>query len=264
MSWLCFVMAALPFVLPSQWLFAGDLGCLDITKWFQGTKVDVHRPEACNQCGHETCIERTPVQDCVQGEKKVYKTSIHCEHVAIPEVRYKWEWKWVEKEIPADYCKTVCDTENVDHQYEVEHWQKSDLPCGGEMHCKSCEEKIEKIPCKTCKTEPGKTKVKVHYWSYVKVPYTVYRQVEREVCVKQPRCEKVEVPVTRYVGEHCGGLSGRCERRHCEHCNGKGCKYCKETGYVDYKAEGSENPIPASDVSAPSEEISSRVAQPRM
>ena len=54
--------------------------------------------------------------------------------------------------------------------------------------------------------------MKVHYWSYVKVPYTVYRQVAQEVCVKQPRCEKVDVAVTRYV---------------CEYCGGKGCKHCQ-------------------------------------
>jgi hypothetical protein len=29
--------------------------------------------------------------------------------------------------------------------------------------------------------------------------------------VKQPRFEKVEVPITRYVCEHCGGLG-------CKHC----------------------------------------------
>ena len=44
------------------------------------------------------------------------------------------------------------------------------------------------------------------------MPYTVYRQVEKEVGVKQPCYEKVEVPVMRHVCEHCGGL---------------GCEFCK-------------------------------------
>jgi hypothetical protein len=44
------------------------------------------------------------------------------------------------------------------------------------------------------------------------VPYTVYRQVEQEVGVKQPCYEKAEVQVCRHVCENCGGL---------------GCKFCK-------------------------------------
>ncbi|MGO8753063.1 MAG: hypothetical protein ACLQNE_44540 [Thermoguttaceae bacterium] len=208
--------------------FAGDLGWLDITHLFQGTHVDVHCPESDKQCGHERCVTRAPVQDCVVGEKKVYKTSIHCEHVAIPETRYKWEWKCIEKEVPAEYCKTVCEPQKVDHCYQSEHWEKQDLGCA-EVYCKSCQTKLEKVPCMTCKTEPGKTTVKVHYWSFVRVPYTVYRQVEREICVKQPRYEKVEIPVTRYVAcEHCGGKGcEHCLGKICEHCLGKGCEYCR-------------------------------------
>ncbi len=179
-----------------------------------GTPVDVHLPEACNNCGHEASIERAPVQDCVAGEKKVYKTTVHKQYVTIPEVRYKFQMVLVEKEIPAEYRKTVCEPKDVDHIYQTEHWQKQDLSCGAEMHCKTCETKSEKLPVQQCKTEPGKTTIKVHYWSCVKVPYTVYRQVEKEVCVKQPRTEKVCVPVTRYVCEHCNGLG-------CEHCFGK-------------------------------------------
>jgi len=172
----------------------------------------VHAPDSCEQCGHEGCVERTKVEDCVVGEKKVYKTTIHHEYVSIPEVRYRWQMKYITKEIPADTCKTVCEDEDVEHHYEVEHWEKKELPCGDELHCKTCVPQCEKLQVKKCKTEPGKTTVKVHYWSCVKVPYTVYRQVEKEVCVTQPRCEKVEVPVTRYVCKHCGGI---------------GCKFCK-------------------------------------
>ncbi len=176
-----------------------------------GTPVDVHCPQACNNCGHEGCIERAPVQDCVVGEKKVSKTTIHKQYISIPEVRYKFEKVWVEKEIPAEYCKTVCEPKDVDHQYQAEHWDKQTLPCGAELHCKTCETKTEKLTQQECKVEKGKTTIKVHYWSCVKVPYTVYRQVEKEVCVKQPRTENVCVPVTRYV---------------CEHCHGLGCEFC--------------------------------------
>jgi hypothetical protein len=183
-----------------------------------GTPVDVHCPQACNNCGHEGCIERTPVQDCVVGEKKVAKTTVHKQYVTIPEVRYKFQMVLVEKEIPAEYCKTVCEPKDVDHCYQTEHWQKQTLPCGAELHCKTCETKVEKLPVEQCKTETGKTTIKVHYWSCVKVPYTVYRQVEKEVCVKQPRSEKVCVPVTRYVCEHCNGLG-------CPFCLGKLCEH---------------------------------------
>jgi hypothetical protein len=107
----------------------------------------------------------------------------------------------------------VCKTTEVDHQYQIEHWEKESLPCGDERYCKTCETKTEKLPVVSdCETKPGKTTIKVHYWTCVKVPYTVYRQVEKEVGVKQPYCEKVEVPICRHVCEHCGGL---------------GCEFCK-------------------------------------
>ena len=60
-------------------------------------------------------------------------------------------------------------------------------------------------------------------WTCVKVPYTVYRQVEKEVGVKQPCYEKVEVQVTRHVCENCGGL---------------GCHFCQPT------AECVTEPVP--------------------
>jgi hypothetical protein len=182
---------------------------------FHGTPVDVHSPAACETCGHEVCVDRTKVEECVCGEKKLYKTSVHKEYVAIPETRYRWEVKCVTREVPCDYCKPVCKTEEVDHPYQVEHWEKEDLPCGGERYCKSCETKIEKLPVvNDCHNEPGKTTVKVHYMSCVKVPYTVYRQVEKEVGVKQPYYEKAEVPICRHVCENCGGLGcGVCSDR---------------------------------------------------
>ncbi len=208
---LAIALAAMLLAAFSRSALAGDLGWLNVTNWFKGTKVDVHRPEASKQCGHEGCIERVPCEECVTGEKKEWKTTIHHEYVAIPEVRYRWEMKWITKEIPCESgCIPVCKDRPVEHEYESEHWEKYQSGCC-ELHCKTCEPKTEKLDCKECESKPGKTTVKVHYWSCVKVPYTVYRQVEKEVCVKQPRYEKVEVPITRYVCEHCGGLG-------CKHC----------------------------------------------
>jgi hypothetical protein len=119
--------------------------------------------------------------------------------------------KCIKKEIPCETCKTVCEDQDCIHPYQVEHWEKQQTGCS-ELHCKTCQTETEKLATKTCKEVPGKTTIKLHYWSCVKVPYTTYRQVKQEVCVKQPRHEKVEVPVTRFVCEHCGGL---------------GCGFCK-------------------------------------
>ena len=207
-------------VTPGKSVFAGCPAWVEALNPFGGTPVDVHPPAACDNCGHEGCIDRHKVDDCVCGKKKLYKTSVHKEYAAIPEVRFRWKVKCVTKEIPCDYCKPVCKAEEVDHQYQVEHWEKQDLPCGGERYCKSCETKTEKLPVvKDCNTEPGKTTIKVHYLSCVKEPYTVYRQVVKEVGVKQPCYERVEVPITRHVCDHCGGLG--CEfGQQCPDCTG--------------------------------------------
>ena len=210
-SWLFVAVVALPIAFQSGDLCAGDWGWLNVSHLWKGTPVDVHRAESEVQCAHEGCIERTPVQDCVVGKKEVFKTSVRYEYVSIPEVKYRWEMKCITKEIPCDGCKTVCETEEVEHPYSVERWDKQKTACG-ELHCKTCEPQSEKLVTKKCKEVPGKTAIKVRYWSCVKVPYTTYRQVKQEVCVKQPRHEKVEVPVTRYVCDHCGGL---------------GCGFCK-------------------------------------
>lgn len=211
-----YVAAALPLAISSPAASAGDLDCL---RFLKGTPLDVHRPEADKQCGREGCVERVPVNDCVTGEKKVYKPSIHCEYVSIPEVRYRLQTKCITKEIPWCYCKPVCKTIDVDHPYEAERWDKRCLGCA-ELHCKGCEPKCEKLTCKECGAEPGKTTVKLEYWSCVKVPYTVYRQVAKEVCVKQPRYEKVDVPITRYICKQC--------REDCRFCGGKGCQHCRQ------------------------------------
>jgi hypothetical protein len=205
-------LAAWLVVMPARGVVAGDWGWLKVTHLWKGTPVDVHRPEAHEQCAHEGCIERTPVEECVVGMKKEFKTVVRYEYVSVPETRYRWQMKHITKEIPCDTIKSVCEFTDVDHPYQVERWEKEPTACG-ELHCKTCDTFLEKLPVVTgCKDEPAKTTIKVKYWSCVKVPYTVYRQVRREVCVKYPRDEKVEVPVTRYVCEHCGGL---------------GCKFCK-------------------------------------
>ena len=212
LAWIALVAAWI--ATPPRMLVAGGTEWLESLNPFRGTPVDIHCPEACENCGHEVCVNREKVEDCVKGEKKVYKSSIHTEYVSIPEVRYKWEMKCITKEIPCETCIPVCKTHEVDHQYQVEHWEKECLPCGGDRYCKTCETKTEKLPVVSdCETKPGKTTIKVHYWTCVKVPYTVYRQVEKEVGVKAPCHEKVEVPITRHVCEHCGGLG--CE--FCQH-----------------------------------------------
>lgn len=232
LPWMFFVMVVLLLATFSRTLVADDLGWLKLTNLLKGTPVDEHCPQSCKNCGHEGCIERVPVDDCVRGDKKVYQGSVHHEYVAIPEVRYKWQMAWVTKEVPATYCKPVCKTENIDHGYQAEHWEKCQNGCA-ELHCKTCEEKHEQLPCNHCETEPGKTTVKLHYWSCVKVPYTVYRQVEKDVCVKQPRCEKTDVCVTRYVCKNCGWFV-------CGHCLGIGCKHCNGKGCVQGNGEGSD------------------------
>ena len=178
----------------------------------KGTPVDLH-PHDCDHCGNaggEMCIERVPVKECVKGKKKVYHTSIRYEYVSVPETRYRWKKKWITKEVPCDYCKPTCKDDKTDHCFGAERWDKHDLGCG-KLHCKSIEPKIEKLPTKQCESKPGKTTVKVHYWSCVKEPYTVYRQVRKPVCVKQPRYIHVKVPITRY---------------ECKHCEGAGCDKC--------------------------------------
>ena len=178
------------------------------------TATDVSAHE-CHECNDPQCIERIPVEECVFGKKKVYDSSIRYEYVSIPEVRYRWKNKWVTKEIPCEYCKPVCKTEDGESCYGAERWDKAKLACSTQ-HCKTIEPKTEKQTCKYCGSEPGKTTVKVRYKTCVKVPYTVYRRVKRPVCIKQVRYEKVEVSITRY----------KCKKAGCDRCSGNGCANC--------------------------------------
>src|ERR1700676_2633744 len=87
------MLAALSIAFPSHALFAGDWGWLNVTHLWKGTPVDVHMPECPKQCGHEGCIERLPVTECLTGKKENDKVSLRYEYVAVPEVRYRWQIK---------------------------------------------------------------------------------------------------------------------------------------------------------------------------
>jgi hypothetical protein len=205
------VAAMASIVMPSRTLWAADWSWLNAARLWKGTPVDVHLPECDKQCGHEGCIERVPVTESMPGEKQNHKLHIRYEYLSVPETRYRWQIKRITKEIPCDACTPVCKEEDAEHPFAVESWDKQPLDCG-HLHCKTCVPQTEKVPVKRCEVVQGKTTIKVHYWSCVKVPYTVYRQVKQEVCVKRPCNQKVNVNVTRYVCKHCGGL---------------GCKLCK-------------------------------------
>ena len=182
--------------------------------WLKETLGGGSKP-TCDQCGQAhapdvVCIERIPVEQCVMGKKKVFDCTTRYEYVTVPEVRYHWKNKWVTKEIPCPYCKPVCKTDESEHVHYTEKWDKEKAGCG-ELHCKTYEPKTEKVECKRCEHEKGETTIKVHYRTCVKEPYTVYRQVKRPVCVKQPRYEKVKVSITKHV---------------CKRCRGHGCDHC--------------------------------------
>lgn len=198
-------------------LSAGEPGArklfpVRLTGWFKKSSIDPHSYECddCGQTGGECpkCIERIPKTKCVTGWKRVWKSSVRYEYVSIPEVRYRWKKKKITKEIPADGCDPVCKSHDCEHCYGQEKWTKEG-DCCSKLHCRSIEPKYEKTHPKCLECKPGKTTVKVHYWSCVKVPYTVYRRVRRPICLKEPRHEKVKVPITKY----------KCKRAKCESCD---------------------------------------------
>jgi len=143
---------------------------------------------------------RAPVQDCVIGKKKLFRSWVCDEYVVVAEVRYRWETKCITKEIPADFEEPVCNSEDCEAGHNVEAWE-SEAVGECKIHCKSAKTESENVPIKRIDSAPGKTTIKVCYKSCVKVPYTVYRQIKRPICVKQPCHESVEVPVTRYEGQ---------------------------------------------------------------
>ncbi len=191
----------------------------------QGTPFDVHLPGSCNQCGHEGCIERVPVKECVKGKKLVYDCKVRYEYVSIPETRYRWVNRHITKEVPCPYCMPTCETSEKPHCYETEKWHSSgEAGCGGcgQVHCKTCQKQVETLECKQCGRKPGETIAKVRVKTCVKEPYIVYRQVRKPVCVKQPRYEHVKVSVTRYVCKHCGHQKPSCCEEECG--EGEGCQ----------------------------------------
>jgi len=213
LSWQLIAVFAVLIACVRSPLSAGEP--FNLIGWITGTDINV-KPYSCDTCGKNhgaegSCISRQPVEDCVVGKKEVFISKIRYEYVSIPETRYHWKKMKVTKEIPCSYCKPVCRTGECQQCVGVEKWEKHCDDCG-QSHCKHIEHKLEKVPTKQCEHEKGETVIKAKYWSCVKVPYTVYRRVKRPVCVKQPRYEKVSVPITRYVCSRCnGGGCGQCD-----------------------------------------------------
>lgn len=204
----CLFLSGLAIPSPAAELF-------DLVNLLTGNGKDVATHD-CDKCGYvhgagEKCVGRYAVEDCVVGKKKVYDCKVRYEWVSIPETRYHLKKQLVTKKIPCPYCKPVCKTEAGQHCFGQEKWEKFGTKCE-QLHCKHIEPQLEKESRKHCEHVKGETTITVKYWSCVEVPYTVYRQVKRPVCVKQPHYEKVNVPVTRYV---------------CEHCQGDGCSHCE-------------------------------------
>ncbi|MCH8047055.1 MAG: hypothetical protein IID44_25410 [Planctomycetes bacterium] len=162
-------------------------------------------------CGGEQCVLVHQVKERVVGKKKVYDCKVRYEWVTIPETRYRIHNRWVTKTVPCPYCKPVCKVKDTTRVFSTEKWDKKPH-CDGTLHCKTCQQKTEQAQCKYCSSKEGKTIVKVRVRECVKEPYTVYRQVRRPVCVKQPRYERTEVTITKNV---------------CSRCGGQGCSSCK-------------------------------------
>ena len=169
------------------------------------TGVDVRSYEVCPDCGqtHDPdgeCLQRIPVDDCVVGKKKGYRTLIRYEYVVVAEVRYRWKTKWITKEIPADCEEAMCITDEAVGPNNIQDWQSCDS-CEGKVYYSTTKPDPDTAEIKRIECKPGQTSIKVKYKSCVKEPYTVYRQVRRPIGVKQPCYEDVEVPIRRYVGQ---------------------------------------------------------------
>ena len=227
--WMVVALSAM-LLAPPQNTFAGELPWSNLGRMLRSSPVDVPCPQSCDQCRKEFCIERVPVRECVKGKKRVYDCKVRREYVSIPETRYRWVTRCVTEEIPCCYCNPVCKTKEGVRDYESEKWSKQSIQtcsgCGG-IYCKHCQNKSEKVECKYCEREPGKTTIRVRYKSCVKESYVVYRRVCREVCVKTPRFERVSVSITRYV---------------CKSCNGNGCNQCCDQGSCEQQCCEGEDP----------------------
>ena len=223
LSWM--VLPILPALLVTsvQPSSASELGG-KLAGLMHGTPVDViHPPGTCNQCKKEFCVQHVPVTECVPGKKLVYDVKKRYEYVTIPETRYRFVTRHVTKEIDCPYCMPYCESEDVAHCYESEKWSSHKHGCG-DLHCKTCVVKTEKLPCQHCGRKPGETIIKARVKECVKEAYTVYRQVKREICVKKPRYEHVNVEVTRNVCNNCGAGGGGCKHGS----DGGACDKCCE------------------------------------
>lgn len=223
----CVIRAVLAIGVLATSVGVGVAGPLDFFHFLCGRGVDLKQHD-CNECGDASdteCVVRRPVVDCVKGKKEVLDCNVRCEYVSIPETRYHWRLRCITKEIPCPYCQPVCTTDECQHCVGQEVWRRYGAGCGesgcdeqcarcAELHCRQIEPRLENLPTARCDHEPGETTIRVRYWSCVKEPYTVYRQVARPVCVAQPHYETVKVPVTTYVCERCEGAG-------CSHCNGR-------------------------------------------
>lgn len=202
----------------------------NMISFFTGKKADL-KSHTCDKCGRshgkdEYCIARHKVEECVVGKKEVFDTKIKYEWVSIPETRYRWKKQLITEEVSCPYCcKPVLETEDCERCVGREAWEKHGDECN-ELHCRHIEPIIEKAETKRCEHEEGETTVKVKYWSCVKVPYTVYRQVKQPVGVKQPRYKKAKVSITRYVCRHCGNAG-------CNGCDGGGYAIPTSDDYPD-------------------------------
>ena len=220
--WVAVAISAM-LLLPPQKTFALELPWSNLGCMLKHSPVDVPCPQSCDQCSGEFCIQRVPVTECVKGKKLVYDAKIRYEYVTIPETRYRFVTRCITKEVKCPACVPTCETTDVCRCYESEQWTTDHLGCGsGQLHCRKCEKKVEKYPCKKCGRKPGEAVVKVHVRECIKEPYVVYRQVKRPVCIKQPRHERTTVKVTRYVCKNCGGCDQGCGES-CGQCDEQGC-----------------------------------------
>lgn len=194
---------------------AGDGSLPGLTDFFNGGLFCLPGKEP--KC-HESTVTRTPVDKCIHGKKEVDNVKIRCEYETVPETRYRYVRRLVCKEIPSSGCKTVCTDKGGTTSITTQQWNdsskgKADGKKGGAtVHCSDCVDQDQSTSCISCDSSKGKTTTKVHYWTCVKEPYTVYHQIKREVAVNQPHYEHVKVPITKYVCDHCNqaGCDGKC------------------------------------------------------
>lgn len=131
----------------------------------------------------KTDVVKCPEQECRTAKKTCYEPLYRTVCVAVPEVRYRYKMMCIIKKSDAKCTMPACEKD-------------------GEPSCST-------------KTIDVDTTQKVKYWTCVKVPYTVYHQVQKCVCVKKPCTVDVPVVVNRTKCVH--GRANDC----CEGCAAK-------------------------------------------